>query len=65
MQANLQPVPAAAMDLVARHGDDALVIARRYRDDAQDDDDEVLVAYWNAILETSQYLLEESPDRHS
>nr|WP_246379362.1 hypothetical protein [Gluconacetobacter johannae] len=60
-----KPVPEAAMELVDRHGDAAVHVARMHRDEAQEADDAALTAYWNAILETVQYFLEEDPKRVS
>ncbi|WP_323991691.1 hypothetical protein [Nguyenibacter sp. L1] len=57
----LKPVPAAAMELVERHGDQAAGVARARRDEAMEADDAELTAYWNAVLEASEYLIEETP----
>nr|WP_240161388.1 hypothetical protein [Gluconacetobacter azotocaptans] len=65
MKPSVKPVPEAAMELVDRHGDEAVHVARMHRDEAQEADDAAGTAYWNAILETLQYLLEEDPRRVS
>ncbi|MFS3134950.1 hypothetical protein ACLRDC_06120 [Gluconacetobacter sacchari] len=52
-----KPVPAEAVDLVERHGPQALLIARTSLAQARDAGDEVRAARWETLVEAIGTLL--------
>ncbi|ACI51892.1 conserved hypothetical protein [Gluconacetobacter diazotrophicus PA1 5] len=68
MQNHRKLVPAEAVELVARHGPDAVLIARMYLVQAREANDELRTIHWQTLVEAAEALLAErnsDPGRRS
>jgi hypothetical protein len=57
MQIHRKPMPAEAVELVARHGHDAVLVARTYLVQAREANDEPRTIHWQTLVEAAEVLL--------